>query len=92
MRCGRCLAGEAGFSDESGRDKQRAELRRQLGRAPLVVMLESADIGKLDDLPDLWRLDGMRSWTVHVQRSVNPPAVIVLKVAGQDTIQVALVH
>jgi len=55
-------------------------------------MLEPADIGDLDDLPELWRLHGSRIGTVHVQRSVHTPAMVVLKVAGQDALQVTLVQ
>ena len=54
-------------------------------------MLKPADIGKLDHFPEFWWLHGARIWTVHVQRSVNPPAMIVLKVAGQDAFQMAVV-
>ena len=61
-------------------------------RPSLVVMLKPADIGKLDHFPEFWWLHGARIWTVHVQRSMNPPAMIVLKVAGQDAFQMALVH
>lgn len=53
-------------------------------------MLESADIGKSDDLPALWWLHGSRPATVHVQRSVHTPAMAVLKVAVQDALQMAL--
>lgn len=55
-------------------------------------MLESADIRKLDDVPELWWMDGTRIWTVHVQRSVHTPAMVVLKLAGQDALQMALVR
>jgi hypothetical protein len=55
-------------------------------------MLEPADIGKFDDLPAFWRLHGSRIGTVHVQRSVHTPAMVVLKVAGQDALEMALVQ
>ncbi len=47
------------------------------------MMLKSADIGKLDDVTEFWRLDGSRIRTVHGQRSVDAPATIVLRIAGQ---------
>ncbi len=47
------------------------------------MMLKSADIGKLDDVTEFWRLDGSGMRTVHVERSVDAPAMIVLKIAGQ---------
>jgi hypothetical protein len=78
--------GEVGFADEQGASRQRGEVPRELGHPPLVVMLEAADIGKLDDLPELWWLHGAWIGTVHTQRSVNPPAMIVLKGAGQDAL------
>ena len=65
---------------------------RRLGRAPLVVMLKSADIRKLDDLPKLWALDGSRIRTVHVQRPVDAPTMVVLKVAGQDALDMAVIQ
>jgi hypothetical protein len=55
-------------------------------------MLEPSAIGELDDLPEFWRLHGSRIGTIHVQRSVHTPAVVVLKVAGQDALQMALVQ
>jgi hypothetical protein len=55
-------------------------------------MVKPADIGKLEYLPEFWWLQGARIWTVHVQRSVDPPAMIVLEVAGEDAFQMALVH
>ena len=62
---------------------QRSGLPRQLGRATLVVTLQSTDVGKLDDLTEFWRLDGSGMRTVHVERSVDAPAMLVLKIAGQ---------
>ncbi len=62
---------------------QRGGVPRGLGRATLVMMLKSADIGKLDDATEFWRLDGSGMRTVHVERSVDAPAMIVLKIAGQ---------
>jgi hypothetical protein len=46
-------------------------------------MLEPTDVGKLDDVTEFWRLDRSRMRTVHVERSVNTPAMIMLKIAGQ---------
>ena len=55
-------------------------------------MLKSADIGKLDDLPEFWRLDGSRVRTVHVQRAVNPPLMVGVEVACKDSFEVAFVE
>ena len=52
---------------------RRRGVPRQLGRATLVMMVKSTDIGKLDDLTQFWRLDGTRVRSVHVQGAVNPP-------------------
>ncbi len=57
-------------------------------------MLKSADVGKLDDLTKLWRVDGSRSRTVHVQRLVNPPPMVQVigEVTCKDSLELAFVE
>lgn len=65
---------------------------RQLGCTTLVVMVESTDVGKLDNLTEFLRLDGSRIRTVHRQRAVNPPPVVVVEIVCKDSLEVALVE
>ena len=56
---------------------RRGRIPRQLSRATLIMMLQSADVWELDDLTEFWGLDWSRIRTVHVQRAVDTPAMIV---------------
>jgi len=55
-------------------------------------MVKSTDVGKLEDVTELGRLYGAGIGTVHVQRAVNPPPMVVVEVACKDSLQVALVE
>jgi len=55
-------------------------------------MLKSTDVGKLDNLTEFWGLDGSRIRTVHLQRAVNPPPMVVVEVACKESLEVALVE
>jgi len=56
------------------------------------MMVKSTDVGKLDDLTQLWRLDGARIWTVHVQRAMNPPPMVAVEVACKESLEVAIIE
>ncbi len=71
---------------------RRRGVPRQSGRATLVMMVKSTDIGKLDDLTQFWRLDWSGLWTVHLQRAANPPPMVVVEVACKESLDVALIE
>ncbi len=86
------LARQISFDEQDGRAMPCDGVPRPLGRMTLVMMFKSTGVGKLDDITELWRLDGSPLRTVHVERSVDAPAMIVLKAAGQYALQMAIVY
>ncbi len=66
---------------EAGAVGTARSLGNSSGGSPLVVSLKSADIGELDDLAKLGRLDGTMFRRVHLQGLVNPPAMLEVDVA-----------
>ncbi len=58
----------------------------------LVMVLKSTAVRKLDDFTDLGRSYGAPIGTVHLQRAVNPPPMIVVQVACRDSLEVELVE
>ena len=62
--------------------------RPELRRAPLVVMVKTADFRDLDHRSAIWWLHGARLRRVLVQRQVRPRSVIVLHVAPHNSPQV----
>ncbi len=62
------------------------------GGTPLVASLETANIGELDDLPELGRLYRAMVGRVHIQRLVNPPLVVEVDIVSQNPAQVPLVQ
>ncbi len=71
---------------------RRRGVSRQLGRATLVMMVKSTDVGKFDDLTQFCRFDGARIRSVHLQRAVNPPPMVVVEVACKESLEVALIE
>jgi hypothetical protein len=59
---------------------------------PLIMVMESPNFWHGDHLPVLWRLDRSRLWTVHRQRQMGSPAVIIRKVTRQEALQMPLVQ
>ena len=60
----------------------------KLGSAPLVAVVEPADLGKLHDLADGWRLGGPRVGRVLAEAEVGSGPVIVGEVLGDDAVKV----
>ena len=58
------------------------------GGAPLVAVMEPADLGKLHDLADGWRLGRPRVGRVLAEAEVSSGPVIVGKVLGDDAVKV----
>ena len=88
-RCGAgglALQGMPAFADEWG----AAPLPS--GHATLVVVVKSPDVGRPEDVTELGRLYGAGIGTVHVQRAVNLPPMVVVEVACTDSLQVALIE
>ena len=56
------------------------------------MSLESADIRELDNLPETGRLHGAMVGRVHLQGLMNPPLVIEIGIASQNSAQVPLVQ
>ena len=86
------LAREASVVDRGALGPGNHPEAGQLGRLTLVMMLNSTDVGELDDFTDLGRLHGARIGTVHLQRAVNSPPMVVVEVACKDSLEVALVQ
>ena len=60
------------------------------GRATLVTMVESADLGQFHDLARAHRVDRPRLWRVLAQRKVSSGFVVIGKVSLQDPTEVLL--
>ncbi len=54
------------------------------GCAPLVMPVEAASFGDLRHVPELGPLHQSRLRTVHAERPVTTPLVIVLKVVAEE--------
>jgi hypothetical protein len=60
--------------------------------APLIMVMEATDLGHRDHLATLGRVDRARVRTIHPQRQMRSPAMVIGKVADQDAHQMSLVH
>ena len=65
----------------ASRPSWRTTPRLPSGSSSLVPMMKPTDLGDLDDLAHLGRLDGPMLRTVHVERLMDPETVIVAEVA-----------
>ena len=55
--------------------------------APRVAMVQAADLRNRNDFAKRWRLDITRRWRVSIQRKMTPGIMVVVKVLGQDSLQ-----
>jgi hypothetical protein len=60
--------------------------------SPLIVMMQPSLFWNFPDRPKLRPLDRPRHRTIHVQRPVRTPVMIILEVLGQEPPQMALVQ
>jgi hypothetical protein len=65
---------------------------RSLGGLTLVMVMESADFRYRDHPASVSQKDGARLGTIHGQRQMGPPAVIIGNVAGQDALEMLLMQ
>jgi len=75
-----------------GASRVEQSASQRLGSNTLVVMMQSAEVGKLDDTAAVHRLDLAGFWAVHLQGLMNPPAMIVVEEARENTPLVPLIH
>jgi hypothetical protein len=61
-------------------------------RSPLIMMMQPTYLWNFPDQSMLRPLDRPRLWTIHGQRPVCAPMLIVLEVVGQEPPQMALVQ
>jgi hypothetical protein len=61
-------------------------------RSPLIVMMQPTHFWHFPDEPNIWPLDRPRDRTIHVQRPVCAPVMIIPEVVGQEPSQMALVQ
>src|SRR5262249_45150565 len=80
------------FLNTHNRGKSRRSDCVRLRRHPLIMVMKPSDFGNRDHLPVSWRLDRPRLWTVHRQRQMDSPGMVIGKVAGQDALQMLLMH
>jgi hypothetical protein len=55
-------------------------------------MMQPTDFWNFLDQSHFWLLYSPRHRTIHVQRSVRAPVIIMLEVLGQEPPQMSLVH
>ena len=60
------------------------------GRDPLVVMMESADLGDFRNPPSIDGVSLPTLWSVHLEGLVGPPPMVVAEVVGEDPLKVPL--
>src|SRR6266850_1153277 len=68
--------------------RERGASRRVSGRAPVVSVMQAADLWDRDHAP-VGRLDGTRLWWILVEGKVRPGVVVVVEIAGEHAAQVA---
>ncbi len=63
-----------------------------LSRTALVVSLQSTDVRKFNDLAESRWLNGSMLWRVHIERKVCAPAVIIIEIACECSLQVPFIQ
>ena len=61
-------------------------------RQPFIMMMQATDFWKLYYLSKVWQLHRSRFRTVHPQRQMRAPAMIIFEIAHQDSFQMTIVQ
>jgi hypothetical protein len=84
------MAGERGRKEEDERPARHGRRRADwtmlaLCRPPGISMMQATNFGNWHDDANIWRLDRPYVGRILLQREVSARAVIIRKVAGQET-------
>jgi len=74
------------FPNIHHRGRSRRSDYTWLRRDPLVMVMKPSDFGPRDPLSVAGRLDRPRLWTVHRQRSMGSPGMVIGKAARQEAL------